>query len=124
MTDKKIIEKDDIYFSKIINIGFYLSFLNMFIFGLLFFSLTQMFLDPLNNSLWLGLSCVWTFFFIVSLVTIFIFLTKIIINNTLFIKIEEKKQKNYFISAIALFIFNSAISFLMFKKILKNKIEY
>lgn len=118
MENENSIEKSIKYFSKIINIGFNVSFLNIFVLCFTIFSVVEIFLDPLNNFLWTSLTGIFVTIFIISLIVILFFLSKIIVNNIFFIKTNDKKEKIYFAFAIALFLLNSVISFLMFKKML------
>ncbi|MGL5592086.1 MAG: hypothetical protein ACRDCJ_01865 [Metamycoplasmataceae bacterium] len=118
MKKENLINKE--YFSKIVNCGFYISLLNFALFSLLVFMLSKIFLDPLNNILWISLAGTTFGFWLILLITTLVILMKIIVNNEWFFQWVMKEKKKYFILAIIMFIFNSAISFSMFKKCLKN----
>ncbi|MGL5733097.1 MAG: hypothetical protein ACRCXE_03435 [Metamycoplasmataceae bacterium] len=106
------------YFTRIINRGFYISLLNFILLGLVIFSLTQFFMDPLNDSMWVLVTSIAAGFWLLFLISTLYILMKIIVNNEWFFQDAMKRKKRYFIVAIILFAFNSAISFSMFKKCL------
>ncbi len=102
----------------IVNIGIYISILNIFITSFIIFIIVQLFIAPLSFNVWISLFGVFSFALLSSLIFIIFLFSKIIINNSLFLKREQKNEKKYFIAAIIFFFFNSLISFSMFKNLL------
>ncbi|MGL5205519.1 MAG: hypothetical protein ACRC7B_01230 [Metamycoplasmataceae bacterium] len=106
------------YFSKIVNCGFYVSLLNFVLFGFLIYTLANIFLYPLSEVLWISLASATFGLWVILLIINLFILMKIIINNEWFFQWAMKEKRKYFILAIVIFVFNSAISFSMFKKCL------